>query len=30
LGPDKWYIPNCIKSHYPQVVYDGLVKAENK
>lgn len=30
LGPDKWYIPNCIKSHYPQVVYDGLIKAENK
>lgn len=30
LGPNKWYIPNCVKSHYPQVVYDGLVKAENK
>lgn len=30
LGPKEWYIPNCIKSHYPQVVYDGLIKAENK
>ena len=30
LGPDKWYIPNCVKSHYPQVVYDGLIKAENE
>jgi len=30
LGPDKWYIPNCIKAHYPKVVYDALVKAENK
>ena len=27
LGPDKWYIPKCVKSHYPEVVYDGLVKA---
>ena len=25
---DGW-IPRCVKSHYPQVVYDGLVKAEN-
>lgn len=30
LGPDKWYIPNCIKSHYPQVVYDALIKHENE
>ena len=30
LGPNKWYIPNCIKSHFPEVVYDGLLKAENK
>ena len=28
LAPKKWYIPNCIKSHYPQVVYDGLKKYE--
>ena len=30
LGPDKWYIPNCVKSHYPEVVYDGLIKGENE
>ena len=30
LAPKKWYIPNCIKSHFPQVVYDALVKSENK
>lgn len=30
LAPKKWYIPNCIKSHFPEVVYDALVKAENK
>ncbi len=30
LGPKEWYIPDCIKSHYPEIVYDGLVKAENK
>jgi len=24
----QWYIPKCIKSHYPQPVYDGLVKYE--
>lgn len=23
---DKWYIPKCIKSHFPQVVADGLKK----
>ena len=28
LAPQKWYIPKCIKSHYPQVVYDTLVKFE--
>lgn len=28
LGPKAWYIPKCVKSHYPQVVYDGLVKYE--
>lgn len=26
LTPQKWYIPNCIKSHYPQVVEDALKK----
>jgi len=26
----KWYIPKCIKSHFPEVVYDALIKAENK
>lgn len=30
LGPDKWYIPNCVKSHYPEVVYDALVKYEEE
>ena len=25
----EWYIPKCIKYHYPQVVYDALVKFEN-
>lgn len=28
LAPKKWYLPKCIKSHYPQVVYDGLKKYE--
>lgn len=23
-------LPKCVKSHYPQVVYDGLLKEENK
>ena len=26
LGPNKWYIPNCVKSHFPEVVEDGLKK----
>ena len=30
LGPNKWYIPNCVKSHYPQVVYDALIKYEQE
>ena len=25
----KW-VPKCIKDHYPQTVYDGLVKYENE
>lgn len=25
-----WYIPKCIKSHYPQVVHDALIKLEEK
>ena len=25
---DKKWLPKCIKSHYPQVVYDALVKFE--
>ena len=29
LAPKKWYIPKCIKSHYPEVVYDALVRFEN-
>lgn len=28
LAPKKWYIPKCVKSHYPEVVYDALVKYE--
>lgn len=24
----EWYIPKCIKSHFPQVVYDALLKSE--
>lgn len=28
LVKSKW-IPRCIKSHYPEVVYDALVKYEN-
>ena len=27
---DKWYIPKCVKSHFPQVVMDGLTKLENE
>ena len=30
LATDKWYIPNCIRAHYPQVVYDALLKYENE
>ena len=30
LAPKKWYIPKCIKSHFPQVVLDALHKYENK
>ena len=26
----EWYIPRCVKSHYPQVVYDALLKYEEK
>jgi hypothetical protein len=29
LAPKKWYIPNCVKAHFPEVVYDALLKAEN-
>lgn len=29
LVENKW-IPKCIKSHYPQVVLDGLMKYENE
>lgn len=28
LAPQKWYIPRCVKSHYPEVVYNGLVEYE--
>lgn len=28
LVDSKW-IPKCVKAHYPQCVYDGLVKSEN-
>lgn len=28
LAPKKWYIPRCVKSHYPEVVYNGLVEYE--
>lgn len=28
LAPNKWWIPKCIKSHYPKVVMDGLTKLE--
>ena len=28
LVKERW-VPKCIKYHYPQVVYDGLVKMEN-
>lgn len=28
LAPKKWYIPRCIKSHYPEVVYDALLRFE--
>lgn len=28
LAPQKWYIPKCVKSHFPQVVYDGLIQLE--
>lgn len=27
---NKWYLPKCIKSHFPEVVFDGLTKEENK
>lgn len=27
---DKWYLPKCVKYHYPDVVLDGLLKAENE
>ena len=26
----KWYVPKCIKAHFPEVVYDALIKMENK
>lgn len=26
----EWYIPRCIKSHYPQVVYEALRNFERK
>lgn len=26
----KNHLPKCIKSHYPNVVYDGLIKYENE
>lgn len=29
LIDNKW-LPKCIKSHYPQVVYDALIKSEKK
>lgn len=29
LVENKW-IPGCVKYHYPQVVYDGLLKSENE
>ena len=28
LAPKKWYLMNCVKSHYPEVVYNGLVEHE--
>ena len=30
LAPKKWYLPKCVKSHYPEVVYDALKKYEKK
>jgi hypothetical protein len=27
-APDKWYIPKCVKSHYPEVVYDAILNKE--
>lgn len=24
-----WYLPKCVKAHFPEVVYDALTKAEN-
>lgn len=30
LAPKKWYIPKCVKSHYPEVVYDALVNYEKE
>lgn len=28
LAPKKWYLPRCVKSHYPEVVYDALYSAD--
>jgi len=28
LAPNKWWIPKCVKSHYPDVVYDALVSLD--
>lgn len=30
LAPKKWYLMNCVKSHYPQVVYNGLIEHERQ
>lgn len=27
LAPKKWYIPKCVKSHYPEVVFNALIDA---
>ena len=29
LAPAKWYVPKCVKSHYPEVVMKALIKYES-
>ena len=28
LAPKKWYMPKCVKSHYPEVVFNALLNIE--